>query len=106
MTYEVGKILSEEEMAKRLKISKHSLQRLRFERKVPWHPLMGKPTYYEEEVVEAYLNDQLNRGARHDTDEKKKVRRTPRGKGKVSREEGVLESLYVKEGRIGMDNRD
>lgn len=105
MSLSCSKILTEEEMAERLRISKSSLQRLRAEQKVPWHPLMGDPTYYEDEVVEAYLNDQLNRG-RHDPNEKHKIRRAVRGKGKVSREDGVLESLYVKEGRLGMDHGD
>ena len=104
MTFSLEKILTEEEAAERLKISVKSLQRLRMDGKVRWHPLMGHPRYYEDEIVEDYLNDQLNRG-RHDPREKDQIRRAVRGKGQV-REEGVLENLYIKEGRLSMGNRD
>lgn len=93
-------------MAEKLGISERSLQRLRAAQKVPWHPLMGSPHYYEDEVVEAFLNDQLNRGRRNDSKEdNKKIRRTVRGKGE-GRGEGVLEKLLVNEGRLVVDQRD
>ena len=102
MNLSCSKILTEEEMAKRLGISPTSLMRLRLINKVPWHRLMGRPRYYEDEVVEAFLNDDLNRGLKHDKEERNKIRRSVRCKGQ-DRGPGILEKLYLSEGRIGMD---
>lgn len=105
MTLSCSKILTEKQMAKKLGISEKSLLRLRFAGKVPWRSLMGKPRYYEDEVVEAFLKNDLNRGPTYDPRETNQVRSTARRKGQV-REEGVLEKIYIKEGSGSVGHRD